>query len=293
VRDVWSLVDFVLPGYLGECSSFLKAHEDHSASPRELASLVGPVLLRRRVRDVAADLPERIDIPQPLVMDHDTARQYESERVAAETASAHMTGFAGLVRLRMTCADIRLLDLDFAGGRESPKSERLREILEEIAAVGEKTIVFTSFRRTIDAIVAQYSLGVAWFIDGRVPVEDRQRVVDEFSSWSGAAILVLNPRAAGTGLNITAANHIVHYNPEWNPAIEDQATARAYRRGQTLPVTVHRLFYRNSIEEVMVERLERKRVLAEEAVPSTSLGDEADAADLLRAIRVSPIAPER
>ena len=100
------------------------------------------------------------------------------------------------------------------------------------------------------------------FIDGRTSVEDRQTTVDRFSKVRGGALLVLNPRAAGTGLNITAANHVIHYNPEWNPAVEDQASARAWRRGQIRPVTVHQLFYTRTVEEVMHDRLTQKRKLA-------------------------------
>ena len=124
-------------------------------------------------------------------------------------------------------------------------------------------------------------------IDGRTNVGIRQDIIDDFSRISKSAVLVLNPRAAGTGLNITAANHVIHYTIEWNPAIEDQATARSYRRGQSQPVTIHRLFYPYTVEEVINDRLERKRSLADTAIIGT---EDAliDAADIARAMQLSP-----
>jgi SNF2 family DNA or RNA helicase len=125
-----------------------------------------------------------------------------------------------------------------------------------------------------------------------VPVEERQPTIDRFNSYAYPAFLVLNPNAGGTGLNITGANHVVHYNPEWNPAVEDQATARAYRRGQIRPVTVHRLLYADTVEEVMDEILERKRHLAQQAVVGVD-GSQIDHSDLVRALQISPMSDER
>lgn len=128
------------------------------------------------------------------------------------------------------------------------------------------------------------------FIDGRVPVQRRQPIVDEFTREKGPAILVLNPKAAGVGLNITAANHVIHYNPEWNPAVEDQASARAHRRKQTLPVTVHHLYFASSVEEVVIERLNLKRGLASGAVVGHR--GESDASAIARALTASPLAQQ-
>ncbi|MDD2620888.1 MAG: C-terminal helicase domain-containing protein, partial [Syntrophomonadaceae bacterium] len=126
------------------------------------------------------------------------------------------------------------------------------------------------------------------WIDGRVPQSDRQHKIDMFFKNNSPAVLILNPRAAGTGLNITAANHVIHYNLEWNPALEDQASARAYRRGQTKPVTIHRLFYINTVEEVINMRIEQKRALADIAVSGTD-GETDNYRDILAALQISPI----
>ena len=121
-------------------------------------------------------------------------------------------------------------------------------------------------------------------IDGRIPVVDRQTIVDDFYEHKGFGALFLNPKAAGTGLNITAANHVIHYNPEWNPAVTAQATGRAYRRKQQRPVTVHHLCYANSVEEVMLDRIAFKKMLAEEAV--TGHDGEVDPSIVLHALQI-------
>ena len=123
-------------------------------------------------------------------------------------------------------------------------------------------------------------------INGSTSVEKRQIIIDEFTEYEGSALLILNPRAAGTGLNITAANHVIHYNLEWNPALEDQASARAYRRGQTKNVFIYRLFYENTIEQIVNERIEKKREMSDVAVVGTE--GEQNKKDLIAALVISP-----
>ena len=125
-------------------------------------------------------------------------------------------------------------------------------------------------------------------IDGRLPIPERQLLIDQFTAYQGPAVLVLNPRAGGTGLNIAAANHVIQYNPEWNPAIEDQAAARAYRRGQRRTVTIRRLIVANTVEEVIDERLQRKRDIAGNAVVGVR-GEQDDYRDIMAALTRSPL----
>ena len=126
------------------------------------------------------------------------------------------------------------------------------------------------------------------FINGSVSAEERQNIIDNFSNIEGPGILVLNPKAAGAGLNITCANHVIHYNLEWNPALEDQASARAYRRGQGKTVFVHRLYYANTIEEVINERIQKKRDISDIAIIGNQ-GTKKDKEDLIKALRISPL----
>lgn len=293
LRDLWSIVDFVLPDYLGSENDFEKAFGDGLDGGVAVEPYVSPIMLRRRVIEVAKDLPERIDVPQVLMLeDHEIA---EYERVRQETLDEYgkAASLVSLTRLRMFCTHPWLLTEerpDSGDPKSYGKFRRLVEILEEIFGNGEKVLVFTSYNGMSDIIVEEVrkSFGVfAESIDGRTPIPERQDVIDRFSEVGGAALLSLNPRAAGVGLNITAANHVIHYTLEWNPAVEDQASARAYRRGQEKPVTVHRLYAANTVEEAIDQRLERKRQLADAAVVGVSgKGEEID--DIVRALQMSP-----
>lgn len=293
LRDLWSVSDFVRPGHLGPLHAFEASHPDTEAGATHLEPLVSAILLRRRVAQVAGDLPARIDIPVVLTLDQSSAEAYDAIRVEAAAQNPHAAELTALVKLRMFCAHPWTAGKMLGDAPEScsPKLERCIQILEEIASRAEKALIFTSFNDTADLLQAVISrrLGISVEqINGSVPVEERQIAVDRFTALQEPAALVLNPKAAGTGLNITAANHVIHYNLEWNPAVEDQASARAYRRGQMMPVTVHRMFYAGTVEEVIDERMRRKRAVADRAV----LGmrpDEGDLADLLESLRRSPL----
>lgn len=295
LRDLWSIMDFAVPGFLGGLSDFERAYTDSTADAARLEPIVTPLLLRRLVANVAADLPPRIDIPQPIELSDEAAAEYDAirQRIAAEYGAA--ATLVSVTKLRLFCTHPFLVN----GLRGDPlphstKYARMAEVLDEIIAGGEKTLIFTSFTEMADILAADLArrYGVpCGIIDGRTPVADRQPAVDAFQNTSGPAVLILNPKAAGVGLNITAASHVIHYNLEWNPAVEDQATARAYRRGQTKPVTVHRLFHANTIEEVIDQRVARKRDIAGEAVIGVQ-GGEDDLADILRAIELSPLRQE-
>ena len=151
--------------------------------------------------------------------------------------------------------------------------------------------MFTSYQKMFDiveqVITARYDIPV-WKINGSTPVEERQPIVDAFNGLEGSALLVLNPRAAGTGLNITSANHVIHYNLEWNPALEDQASARAYRRGQKNTVFIYRLYYEDTVEQIVNERIERKREMASFAVVGTD-GKIENREDIIAALSISPV----
>jgi SNF2 family DNA or RNA helicase len=290
--DLWSIMDFAVPGHLGTESEFVSRFLDSVDDATALEPLVTPLLLRRRVADVAKDLPPRIDIPQILSLSDNEAQLYDALRLRTIAEFGQAAALVNLTRLRMFCAHPRLSD----DGRnfpilESVKLKRLLEILEEVFDQDEKALVFTSYTEMADLIseAIQASFGArAETLDGRRPIKDRQTLIDRFGKSSELRCLVLNPKAAGAGLNITAANHVIHYNPEWNPATEDQATARSYRRGQTKPVTVHQLVFGGTVEEVILDRLERKRVLAE-AVVVGGVGDTLERADIMRALSLSPL----
>jgi SNF2 family DNA or RNA helicase len=294
LRDLWSLVDFIMPDYLGKLHEFETHFSDKIDDAVSLEPLVSPLILRRLVADVAQDLPELINVPQPIELSEASAGEYELLRKEIAAQYGQAASLVALTKLRMFCAHPFVLNGNGDPSLTSTKYSRLLELLDEIFSSNEKAIIFTSFTKMADILVtdlvARYRVP-CWVIDGRTPVQNRQPTVDQFTNSITSAVLILNPHAAGTGLNITAANHVIHYNLEWNPAVEDQATARAFRRGQTRPVTVHRLFYVGTVEEVIDERMERKRSIAGHAVIGTE-GEIDDIADIMRAIELSPIVNE-
>jgi SNF2 family DNA or RNA helicase len=294
LRDLWSLMDFAVPSYLGSLEDFERTFDDDADSARRIEPQVSPLMLRRRVIEVAKDLPPRIDIPQALTLSDLEAAEYEKIRLETLQQYGGAAALVALTRLRMFCAHPMLMDdVDWTGEQalKFSKFQRLFELIDEVFANNEKLLVFTSYNRVASLIKRtvreRYGL-FAETVNGETPIPERQDVIDAFTNVKGPALLALNPRAAGAGLNITAATHVVHYNLEWNPAVEDQASARAYRRGQTRPVTIHRLFFANTVEEVVDDRLARKRELSETAVVGVE-GAESDYADIARALHASPV----
>tara|TARA_Y100000588_G_scaffold33831_1_gene32857 strand:- start:4266 stop:6164 length:1899 start_codon:yes stop_codon:yes gene_type:complete len=291
LRDLWSIMDFALPGFLGASGDFEDAFSDSVESASELDELIRPVILRRRVSQVADDLPEKWIIPVALELADEEAVLYEQVREEARGQFEKGGGLAALTRLRQYCTHPSLVAADAVDDPvlASAKYARLVEIMEEIFSVGEKALIFTSYNGMIKLLMEDLRSRLncrADFINGDVPPDRRQGIVDEFNNMAVSGFLALNPRAAGTGLNITGANHVIHYTLEWNPAVEDQATARAYRRGQEKPVAIHRLFYVDSVEEVIDQRLERKRILSESAITDTE--EVSDAEDIMKALHATP-----
>jgi SNF2 family DNA or RNA helicase len=290
LTDLWSIIDFAEPGYLGSLSEFEAVFENDVDGAEALEPLVSPIMLRRSVAEVATDLPIRINIPQAIELHPEEAAAYESIREKVLEEYGKSASLVELGKLRMFCCHPFLID-ELTFDIPFSKFLRLDEILEEIFLSGRKSIVFCSFTRAADLIRDHVRRKYDVFcqcLDGRLAVNRRQSLIDEFSEVRDGAALVLNPKAGGTGLNITAANHVVHYNLEWNPALEDQASARAHRRGQEHPVTVHRLYAAGTIEEVISERLELKRELSQASVVGVK-GKDGDYKDLLRALEISPV----
>ncbi len=298
LTDIWSILDFIIPGYLGSQPDFERRFCNDFDGGVLLEPFISPIILRRTISLVASDLPERIDIPQAIKLEPDEARYYETIRADIFQQYEAGASLVALSSLRMFCSHPMLYDNEerWLSDLDSnvvsfSKFQRFDEIIQEIIECKDKVIVFTSFTKMSDLIANHIKKKYKIFVgclDGRLPIDERQTLIDDFSNISGSAVLVLNPRAGGAGLNITAANHVIHYNLEWNPALEDQASARAYRKGQIKPVTVHRLFIADSVEEVINERLQRKRGVSEAAVVGITGKDE-DYNDIVAALQRSPL----
>ncbi len=293
ITDIWSLVDFSVPGLLGTISAFENNVTDDILGAQKIEPVLSPIMLRRLVKDVANDLPEKIVIPQPIVMSEMEWFEYDALRQDAKSKADKTSSIAIslLQRLRMYCAH-RYLCLDESLDdpyTSSVKYQRFCEIVEEIVKRKEKVIVFTSYKKMFEVFVKDIPkrFGIAInTINGDTDVKDRQKIVDWFNGYDGAVMLALNPIAAGTGLNITGANHVIHYNLEWNPSLEDQSSARAYRRGQKKTVFIYRLYYIGTVEEIVNESIDRKRNIASTAIVGND--GQSDKEDILRAIELAP-----
>ncbi len=293
MTDVWSIVDFVYPGYLGELEQFESTFCDDLDAAKMLEGLISPIIIRRRVEDVAKDLPAKIEIPVPLLMSEQEVAMYEEERESSiSKVRAGSFPIDVIQGLRMTTTHPFINHSDLQGNPfdYSVKYQRLCQIVEEIIELNEKVIIFTSFNKMFTIIeedfASRYGISVS-SINGATPVSERQQIIDEYSKIDGSAVLVLNPRAAGTGLNITAANHVVHYNLEWNPALEDQSTARAFRRGQEKTVFVYKLFYSGSIGEYIYKKTEHKRDIFDELIRGND-GTSKNKDEIIEALQLSP-----
>ncbi len=294
MTDLWSILDFIAPGFVGTEAEFSAIFDDDSESAVSIEPILTPLMIRRRVAEVAQDLPERIDIPVVLRMDDREALLYDDQRqrILNDLAGKRAT-LVALQKLRMYCTHPSLVDDSFSfsdPAKVSSKYNHLCEILEEIIVQRGKAILFTSYTKMFEILQTDIPdrFGIPVLeINGDTPVPNRQPIVDQFSAYDGSALLVLNPRAAGTGLNITAANYVIHYNLEWNPALEDQASARAYRRGQKKTVFVYRLYYADTVEQIVNERIELKRSISELAVVGTK-GKYENRDEIMAALMLSP-----
>ena len=300
--DLWSIADFAIPGLLGTQSEFEVEFPDGVAAAKELKKITEPIILRRLVGDVAGDLPERVDIDLPIELGSSLAAEYE--RIRSETLEKYPSAGALVAtgQLQMFCAHPWLrsqtsfaelyeenaqIDWGSSEALVTPKLERTVALIQEAFSNGRKVLVFASYNRCGDLIrqALQPASEVFWSaINGSTLQEDRQIIVDDYTAHDGPACLILNPKAAGAGLNITAATVVIHYTQVWNPALEAQASARAHRRGQTEPVTVYRLYYEDTVEAVMLDRSRWKRELGNEAIPIATR----DELDLKRALEISP-----
>jgi superfamily II DNA or RNA helicase len=303
LTDLWSILDWAVPGLLGALGHFratvavpIERYRDPVVTDR-LARCVRPFLLRRRKTDpdIAPDLPPRTvtDLPVPLTVEQVTL--YEAEVREGLDAIAEREGIArrGLVlrllsRLKQICNHpAQFLHQKGPVAGRSGKLTALEELLELVVSEGDSVLVFSQYVQCCALLEARIGeLGIATlFLHGGTAARRREEIVASFQA-GAAPVLLLSLKAGGVGLNLTRATHVVHYDRWWNPAVEDQATDRAHRIGQDRPVQVHRLIAEGTVEDRIAELLERKRLLAESIVGAgegwiTELSDD-ELADLVR-----------
>lgn len=282
LMDAWALADLVFPGYLGSEANFKSKYlhaeltQTLAADLSDLESSLRQITLRRMKKDVLTQLPDKLDSHVPISMNDKERHTYEM--LIDQMKQDLRAGGSGMLplinKLQQFTAHPALIDSTISHdvnslSKCSAKFELLMIKLELIRSSNQKVIIFATFRKAIDliqgAIQQRFNITPS-IIDGRTPNNERQAIIDQFSSLTGFAALILHPKTAGVGLNITAATNVIHYSRQWNPALENQATARAWRNGQTSAVNVHYLFYANTIEEEIDERIRLKKELSDQVL---------------------------
>jgi superfamily II DNA or RNA helicase len=285
LSELWSILDWTTPGLLGHLETFtrrvavpVERYKDAEATAR-FAALVRPFLLRRRKADpgIAPELPPKTETDRIVPLTAEQVTLYEA--VVRETLQAIEAAdgieraglvFKLLTALKQICNHpAQYLKQNAPLGGRSGKLAALDELLDVILAGGESMLVFTQYTQM--ATLLQQHLDArgirSLFLHGGLPVRRREELVDEFQA-GRAPVFLLSLKAGGTGLNLTRATHVLHYDRWWNPAVEDQATDRAYRIGQSRPVQVHRLIAEGTLEDKIAALLEKKRELADAVVGS-------------------------
>lgn len=280
--ELWAQFDFLMPGFLGDSRSFHRLWRKpievggETLRAELLAKRVRPFILRRRKQDVATELPPKTEVIKRLQLQGRQRDLYESVRLAADEqvrrvmqrkgfAGAQITILDALLKLRQVCCDPYLLK-----GEQTPKTmeraklEVLLDMLPELVDEGRRVLVFSQFTEMLGLIEQQLdALHLPWLaLTGQTPPSKRGEVVARFQN-KEVPILLVSLKAGGVGLNLTAADTVIHVDPWWNPAVEEQATARAHRIGQGQPVFVYKLVVEGSIEERILELQSRKAALAE------------------------------
>jgi superfamily II DNA or RNA helicase len=281
--ELWSLFDTVTPGLLGSRESFQRRfsgpiERNRSVSARQaLKTLVKPFLLRRTKAAVLTELPARTEITLEIEPGAEERAFYEAVRRKALESLKGIEGtqnqkririLAEISRLRRAACHPDLIDPD--AGVDSAKLAALLELTAELKANRHRALVFSQFTGHLDLVQAaltEAGMNVLR-LDGSTPAKERGRLVDAFQAGEGDLFLI-SLKAGGTGLNLTAADYVIHLDPWWNPAVEDQATDRAHRIGQTRPVTVYRLIAKDSIEEQILALHASKRDLAADFLDGT------------------------
>jgi len=287
LSDLWSIMHLLNPGLLGSASAFrerfaipIERDRDDQAADT-LLRLTGPFVLRRLKSDksIISDLPDKIEMTDHCPLTREQATLYQAVVDDLLVGADEKDGMkrrglvlAGLMRLKQVCNHPAhyLGDGSALAGR-SGKLNRIEELLDELLSAGDKALCFTQFRAWGDALQPyleqRFGVEVLW-LHGGVPRKKRDAMVERFGEPSGPQIFLISVKAGGTGLNLTAASHVIHLDRWWNPAVEDQATDRAYRIGQQRNVLVHKLVSAGTVEERIDEMIASKRDLAQRVLGS-------------------------
>jgi len=278
--ELWSIFDFLMPGFLENLSFFRELYQnpiekENDINRRELLNRkVAPFILRRTKEEVVLELPKKTEIVKKAVFDKKQAALYENIRITMEkkvreaiqqkgVAKSHIIILDALLKLRQVCCHPKLLKLESAQKvTESAKLELFIELVEELQTEGRKVLVFSQFTSMLHILEEEIKKRKYSYTKLTGATRKREEVIEKFTSGK-ADIFLISLKAGGVGLNLVAADTVIHYDPWWNPAVENQATDRAYRIGQDKPVFVYKLIVENTIEEQILKLQEKKKHLQE------------------------------
>ncbi len=276
LSELWSIFDFLMPGFLYTSSEFASRYEgpimkykDEKATAK-LARMTEPFILRRKKTDVLKDLPEKLEETQSAAMDTDQQRIYDAQVVhmkevlasSGDNGEDRIRILAEITRLRQICCDPSLVFEDYKGS--STKREACLDLVESAIDGGHRMLLFSQFTSML-ALLAEdlKKAGIAYYtITGSTPKQERIQLVNAFNEGE-VPVFLISLKAGGTGLNLTGADVVIHYDPWWNLAVQNQATDRAHRIGQTKQVTVVKLIAAGTIEEKILQLQEAKKDLAD------------------------------
>ena len=299
--ELWNLFRFINPGLLGSLETFnqryaipIERYSDREARHR-LKKLIQPFILRRTKNQVLEELPSRTEILLQVELSREELAFYEAlrrEAIAklsdsdAKAGAKHLQVLAEIMRLRRACCNPSLVKPELA--LPSSKLQLFGEVLAELLENKHKALVFSQFVDHLH-IIQEYlnTQKITYqYLDGSTPMAERKKRVNAFQAGEGDVFLI-SLKAGGTGLNLTAADYVIHMDPWWNPAVEDQASDRAHRIGQKRPVTIYRLVAKNTIEEKIVDLHQHKRDLADSLLEGTEMSSKVSTDELLRLIAES------
>ncbi len=297
--ELWNLFRFINQGLLGSLDKFnerfaipIEKNFDKEKR-RQLQKLIQPFILRRRKSQVLDELPSKTEITLTVEMSDDEMALYEALRVNAVQKITNTQGnendkrfqiLAEIMKLRRMCCNARLVMPDTP--LESSKLNLLSEIIDELLENGHKALIFSQFVGHLEIIKEHIvKKGIKYqYLDGSTPLKQRQDAINAFQGGEGD-IFLISLKAGGVGLNLTAADYVIHMDPWWNPAVEDQASDRAHRIGQQRPVTIYRLVTKGTIEDKIVALHQSKRDLADSLLEGTEISGKMSTSQLLALIQ--------
>jgi superfamily II DNA or RNA helicase len=297
--ELWNLYRFINPGLLGSQEQFNQRfagpieRDRNSLAKQQLKKLIQPFILRRTKTQVLQELPPRTEIPVYVELSNEEMAFYEALRreslqilTSTETQAGqkHLLILAAITKLRRSCCNTRLANAEIS--LPSSKLAAFGDIVDELLDNKHKALVFSQFVDHLQ-IIKDYieQRGIRYqYLDGSTPIKERQKRVDAFQRGEGELFLI-SLKAGGVGINLTAADYVIHMDPWWNPAVEDQASDRAHRMGQLRPVTIYRMIAKDTIEEKIVALHSHKRDLADSLLDGADISGKMSADDLLGLMR--------